>query len=121
MVEGCMIFSIGVEHERDLERDDGLPDAELLIYFTFVPGCPETGPSYASGGEPAAPAEVDFDHVEQLADGQWTAAPEFNDWARTYLQNDGYDEACQEAAERSQPDPDYAYERMRDERMERGR
>tara|TARA_Y100000310_G_scaffold150480_1_gene149916 strand:+ start:2269 stop:2619 length:351 start_codon:yes stop_codon:yes gene_type:complete len=33
---------------------------EIKIDFTFTAGRPETGPSYASGGEPAEPATVEI-------------------------------------------------------------
>ena len=42
----------GAEHEFD-----------VVIDFDFVPGSPERGPSYASGGEPADPPEVDITSV----------------------------------------------------------
>lgn len=44
----------------------------LKVEFSFTPGSPATGPSYASGGEPACPAEVD---IHSLAWGREKAAP----------------------------------------------
>lgn len=109
-------YAIEVSHERNTDLDDGLPNTDLLIHFTFVPGIPARGPSYASGGEPPEPAIVEFDRVERMVDGEWIAAPEFADWAAEYLSNGGYDAACEEAEARSWPDPDYALEQMRDDR-----
>ena len=92
--------------------DEDAPEIECTIYFTFLKGSPATGPTYSSGGEQACPAEVEFGHVEP-------STPDIEAWARDYLQGEGYDDACEQAAEDMQPDPDEAYERMRDERMER--
>lgn len=89
-------------------------ETELLIHYTFTPGCPEQGPSYASGGEPAEPPEIELDRVERLDD---TPAREFNDWAAAWLAGAGFDAAVEEACEDRGPDPDDA----RDARMERER
>ena len=38
-------------------------DLDVVVYvddYSYTPGCPETGPSYSSGGEPAEPAEVEI-------------------------------------------------------------
>ena len=71
--------------------EEDAEELELLIYYTYTPGQPERGPTYACGGTPAEPAEVELDHVE-FADGR--AAPEFEEWAARYLQQAGYDDAC---------------------------
>lgn len=34
-------------------------EVEVAISYTFVPACPETGPTYACGGTPAEPASVE--------------------------------------------------------------
>ena len=44
----------GTDHS---ETERAYPEVE--IEFNFVPGCPETGPSYSSGGEPATPDEIE--------------------------------------------------------------
>lgn len=36
---------------------------EMEIDYTYEPGQPETGPSYASGGEPGYPASVSIQEV----------------------------------------------------------
>ncbi len=41
---------------------------EVEIDYTFTPGTPERGPSYASGGEPAEGPEIDVQQV-WLTDG----------------------------------------------------
>lgn len=35
----------------------------MTLAFTYTPGEPERGPSYASGGEPACPAEIEIDSI----------------------------------------------------------
>jgi hypothetical protein len=54
------------------EYDIGAHTVALAVTFDFVPAIPERGPSYASGGEPACPAELDVCTLEwsvKLKDG----------------------------------------------------
>jgi hypothetical protein len=96
--------------------DEDAPEIEVRIWFTFIPGCPEQGPSYASGGEPATAPEVEFDSVERLDGAKWTNAFEIMEWASEYLRTKCYDRAVEEASDDG-PDPDYEYERDRDDKM----
>lgn len=41
------------------------------------------------------------------------------DWCQTWIEDEGYDRACREAEDDREPDPDAAYEAMRDRRDER--
>jgi hypothetical protein len=116
------MFSIVTTHEYT-QNGDTL-EVELRIFYTWIPGQPQQGPTYASGGEPAEPAELEFHHVEQLitaAPGHgttWVRTSEFDDWAESYLLGgDGYDKACEQAQEDSQPDPDDARDRAADREM----
>ena len=43
-----------------LDRD---PELEVDVRYTATPGEPETGPTYACGGTPASPPEVEIDFV----------------------------------------------------------
>jgi hypothetical protein len=106
-------FSIHTAHSL---ADPEAPETELRIHFTFTPGYPEQGPSYASGGEPATSHEIEFASVEREADGKWIAAPEFADFAVGYLAGEGFDAAVEEAADDG-PDPDDARDRDNDGRM----
>lgn len=86
-------------------------DAEYVITFSVVPGAGPTGPTYASGGEPGYPAEVEFIAIEPDAGdhGAFTdlAQAGLVDWAKNWL-DENYDE-CLDAAEADrQPDPDAA-------------
>lgn len=45
-------------------------EADLRIAYTFLPGSPATGPTYASGGEQASPDEIEFVSCVQLIDGK---------------------------------------------------
>jgi hypothetical protein len=98
----------------DDERETAYPTVD--IEFDFVPGCAATGPSYASGGGPADPAECNFIGAT-LIDGNGLAptAEQVDDWARDWLHDAGYEEAC-ELATRG-PDPDAAYEQARDDQL----
>jgi hypothetical protein len=89
---------------------------EVEIEFAYTPGCPETGPSYASGGEPASPDEIEVHSVRVIKDEGIDMPPEW--WcerAQDWLDGNGYDFARETAYEDNEPDPDYLRERMRDD------
>lgn len=46
--------------------DDCGPDFDIVVSFTVTPGGRETPPSYASGGSPAYPAEIDDIRLETV-------------------------------------------------------
>ena len=97
---------IEVDHEKDLEHDNGLPECLVRILFVFHPYRRAYGPSYASGGEPAEPAFVEFDGAQKETNGKWLNAPEFDEWARQWLENEGYETALEQAGYDNEPDPD---------------
>lgn len=41
----------------NLSDDD---ETEVCVQYTYHPGCREQGPTYASGGQPAEPPEVEI-------------------------------------------------------------
>ncbi len=45
-------------------------DIELELGYNYTPGRPEQGPSYASGGEPEEPPEVEFGDVRFIDENQ---------------------------------------------------
>jgi hypothetical protein len=71
-------------------------DAEYEITFTFLDGAPEQGPSYAHGGQPADPDEIEFVSVKPVIGvvdaGAFTdlAQKDLDDWATDWLQEDGF-------------------------------
>jgi acetamidase/formamidase len=98
------------------EGDFEIAYPTLDIEFSFTPGCPATGPSYSSGGEPADPAEVEIISVKLVnADGVTLSDDQLKELADKWLDGAGYQEACDAADAQSGPDPDAAYEAMRDE------
>lgn len=105
----------------------GMTDLEcaypkIEIEFSYTPGYPEQGPSYDSGGEPGAGAEIDFISAtirDGDGDGLDPSQEQINDWARTWIEDDGYDAACRVAEDEQGPDPDAAYEAMRDDGWQR--
>lgn len=100
----------------DDERETAYPTVD--IDFTFTPGCPETGPSYASGGEPASPAEIEFVKATLVSgDGLAPTQDQIDDWAQNWLDDAGFDAACNLACQDDGPDPDDARDRERDDRL----
>lgn len=73
----------------------------LRIAFTYLPGYAATGPTYACGGEPACPAEVEFVSAELIdGDGVDPTPDQIATWAEEYLCSDeGYGAAVQEAGQ----------------------
>lgn len=100
-------------------------EIEVEIEFTVSPYIPEQGPSYASGGQPAEGGEVEILSATLSIEGKWcgldtvthTSAP---DWLVNILaSNDAIIDRLRDAASQDDdgPDPDAAYERMRDGTM----
>lgn len=89
---------------------------EVVISFGYTPGCPETGPSYSSGCEPASPDEIEVHSVKILnAEGLDMPPDWWLERAQDWLDDKGYDAAREVANADCEPDPDYE----RDRRMER--
>jgi hypothetical protein len=100
----------------DDERETAYPKVD--IEFEFIPYQPATGPSYASGGEPACPAEVDFIKATLIdGDGLIPTKEQIDDWSREWLCDAGYDAACEIACRDDTPDPDHARDQALDDRM----
>ena len=91
---------------------------EVEITFGYSPGYPETGPTYASGGEPAAPDEIEAISVRVIKDeGIEMHQTCWLEYAQNWLDDKGYDAARGEACSDNEPDPDDARDRERDDRM----
>ena len=84
----------------------GMPDDErevaypkIDIEYTYVKGCP---PSFdpINGGDPGWAAEIEMVSAT-LADGDGLAPTQkqVDDWAQDWLDDKGYDRACQNAEE----------------------
>ncbi len=89
----------------------GLADGEfevaypkIEITYSHTKGCPAV--MYQRNGDPGWPAEPD--EIELLSaklidgDGLTPAQDRVDDWARDWLENQGYDQAC-EAAHADEP------------------
>lgn len=46
--------------------DTPTAEIEVEVSYLVAPGCPEQGPSYASGGEPASDPEIDDIRLEKV-------------------------------------------------------
>ncbi len=96
------------DFHASIEISIGTQDVVLAVTFAYVPGTPARGPSYASGGEPADPPEVDLLTIEWSEKPQpWPAKHAF-EWHKIergplfdLIANDDYvyGECC-DAAER---------------------
>ena len=96
----------------DLESADPL----IEIEFTYLPGYPAMGPSYASGGEPGAGPELELVSAKLLdGDGLDPGQKQVEEWAADWLNDKGYDIACRHAEREQGPDPDAWLERKWDD------
>lgn len=92
---------MGTQHKIDavwVQDADLGAEIEVEITFTYLRGMPETGPTYASGGEPATAPEVDFISAKAnigMGDTFDDMRQKFlNDWASDWLQDEGFAAAC---------------------------
>lgn len=98
------------------------PTAELEVEFSYtvVWGAPEQGPTYASGGQPADPDEIDDIKVVSVNErpSGWSEYQSDADVAETLIEalsEDDYARMLEEASEAEAPDPDDSRDRMFDE------
>jgi len=77
-------------------------EIDVEIEYDFTPGQPEQGPSYASGGEPAAPAEVEVIDIH-LLDSKGKRICTLPDMAEAgvWMMAGGWDDVLIEEAESS--------------------
>lgn len=78
----------------------GIGETEVKVTYTYTAGRPAQGPSYASGGEPAEPPEVEL--VEAVLPGCTLNAEHRKlliEWAEEWLAGEGWDEAVDNAEE----------------------
>lgn len=81
------------EVEIEVVLDQPLPSGEEVAYptigfdFTFYPGYPATGPSWASGGEPGEADHIEVDRA-WLIDGAGLTPTqaEIDDWADAFAE-----------------------------------
>lgn len=103
-------------------------EVQAEIVYSVSPRYPATGPTWSSGGEPAGGGEVEIASVTLLIekgcfDRKTVERIEAPAWLASILQDD---DDCIAAlgdeagwGEPEEEDPDAAYERMRDDAMER--
>lgn len=84
--------SITAEIEVEIDADN-VAYPQINIRYSFLPGYPATGPTYASGGEPACGPEIELVSASlAVADGLAPTAEQIDKWAETYLASDaGFD------------------------------
>lgn len=96
----------------------GNDEIEVEIGFGFTPVTPERGPSYASGGEPADPPEVEFLSAKCSGLIDADMRRKLDAWAREYLASDAGQQAAIDALPEDD-DGDYRRDRARDDAMMR--
>lgn len=75
----------------------GLGEIEVEITYRFTPGRPARGPSYASGGEPAEPPEVEFISASSKVSDDFVKLL-VTEWAEDWLDDDdGWEQAVDNA------------------------
>ena len=97
------------------ERETAYPT--LAITYRFSPYRPAHTPrgEYAPI-DPPEPAEVELISATLInGDGLDPTDQQVQEWAQNWLDGNGYDLACDQAERDNVPDPDEAYERMRDD------
>lgn len=98
------------------------------VSFSFTPGEPECGPSYASGGEPATDPEIEiteievYGHPDQSNGAKATYAvlsPSDLLWLQIekYLIDECFSEMCDEIDDPLESRADEINDRLRDERL----
>lgn len=86
-------------------------EADYTITFEYRAGSPETPPSYSHGGLPADPAEVEaIDIKPEFGSLDSREKAEALDWAQSWLDDEGYDEALAEVADDQERAREYAAE-----------
>lgn len=80
----------------------GLSEVDVEVAYNYTPGRPARGPSYASGGEPADPPEIEFiSAVLKGAKLDKALQDKLNEWAEDLLAGDGWDDAVDYAEDHS--------------------
>lgn len=78
------------------EREVAYPT--IKIDYTWLPGAPEQGPTYACGGQPADPDEVELMRAVLVnGDGLAPTQEQIDEWAQNWLDDKGYDRAIENA------------------------
>lgn len=90
-------------------------EIEVEITFTFLRGAPERGPSYASGGQPADPDEIELVSAVPVRDGKYYSAGTHHlvwleDAAGYWLDSDGRAEAYATVRDDDEAAREYAAE-----------
>jgi len=95
-------------------------EVECEIVFSFLKGAPEQGPSYARGGQPADPDEIELVRVRPIIGGKPSEyGGAYADMEQSSLEalaeawldsDDGFCEACEVAASDDADAREYAAE-----------
>jgi hypothetical protein len=90
----------------------GRQEVELVVTYSVTPGCPETGPTYACGGTPAEPDEVEIVSVKHS--GQPVT---LSDEEEEALWEMAIGRAGEDLAEEYASEADWRYQEARDRQL----
>lgn len=79
------IHSLDYTMEREIEGVEEPQELLLCIDYSWIPGVPEQGPSYASGGQPAEGPEIEIREVWLEKGVSIELTPEEHDRAIEYI------------------------------------
>lgn len=78
----------------------GEEEVDVEVTYTYLAGRPARGPSYASGGEPADPPEIEFVSAKLTGAALDKALQDrLNDWAEAWVTGPGWDDAVSHAVD----------------------
>ena len=90
----------------------GRQEVELVVTYSVRPGCAETGPTYACGGTPAEPDEVELISIKQ--NGQPIT---LSDEEKEALLQQVIERAGEDSAEEATAEIDWRYQEARDRHL----
>ena len=103
---------MGKRFQFTVDHMVGRREIELVVTYSVRPGCPETGPTYACGGTPAEPDEVEIVSIKH--NGQpFTVSDEEED---ALLQR-AIDRAGEDLAEEYAAEMDWRHQEARDRQL----
>lgn len=90
----------------------GRREIELVVTYSVTPGSPETGPTYACGGTPAEPDEVEIVSIKHNGQPFYLSDEEEDALLQQAINRAGEDLAEEHAAEM-----DWRYQERRDRQL----
>ncbi len=103
---------MGKRFQFTVDHMVGREEIELVVTYRVTPGCPETGPTYACGGTPAEPDEVEIISIKHNGQPFNVSDEEEEALLDRAIERSGDDMADEYAAEQ-----DWRYQEARDRQL----